>query len=356
MTHTFLTKDFRRKKDSDSAESVSEVPFFFNFLRSGYTDCQTFCCSEEHCRQPLPPSFTAKPAYPLTWKKNSVSSLGLRQCEIKYSVTARLWNDGEAVTEVSRPWTYTPRSPLPPPPISVSDFPKEYRLFAKEFATDLIKLKVYGEISAEVEQARPILVRELGAEEAVAVSVPVKLRAECAQQPDITRCDCELSLETNKLFSIKCQGAKIPQLHDMPLTVAAERVKSRQQTYTCSDISWHRAVGTSLFNPMEWKWMLIFNIADDNGLHWAATVDTTFYLQQKFPLPTFSTGFLSLRHTLVMNLKLFNQRGRRVTHALTLRNPLQIAYASSAPKAHLETMHDTPDVDYFDDTEDSFVS
>lgn len=250
MTHTFLTKDFRRKKEIGGKNCVSEVPFFFNFLPSGYTDCQTFCCSEEHCRQPLPPSFTAKPSYPLTWKKNSISSLGLRKCEIKYSVTARLWNDGEAVVEVSRPWNYTPRSHLPPPPISVSDFPKEYRLRAKEFATDLIKLKVYGEISAEIEQAQPIWVSELAAQEAIALSVPVKLQAECAQQPDITSYNCEFSLETNKLFSIKCQGAKIPQLHDMPLTVAAERVRSRQQTCTSSDISWHRAVGMSLHHTM----------------------------------------------------------------------------------------------------------
>lgn len=356
MTHTFLTKDFRRQKSVDSGESVSEVPFFFNFLPSGYTDCQTFCCSEEHCRQPLPPSFTAKPSYPLTWKENSVSSLGLRKCEIKYSVTARLWNDGEVVAEVSRPWTYTPRSHVPPPPISVSDFPKEYRLSAKEFATDLIKLKVYGEISAKVEQARPILVRDPAAEEAIALSVPVKLRAECTQRPDITKCDCEFSLETNKLFSIKCQGAKIPQLHDMPLTVGAERVKSRQQTYTSSDISWHRAVGRSLFNTMKCPLMLKLSVTDKNGLHWAALVDTTFYLQQKFPLPTFSAGFVSLRHTLVMKLKLVNQRGRVVTHALSLRNPLQIAHASSAPKAPFERTHDTPEVDYFDDAEDLFVS
>lgn len=100
----------------------------------------------------------------------------------------------------------------------------------------------------------------------------------------------------------------------------------------------------------------MINVTDENGLHWVATVDTTFCLQQKLPLPTFSTGFVSLRHTLVMNLKLVNQRGRCVTHALNLRNPLQIAYAYSAPKTHYERTHDTPERDYFGDAEDLFVS
>lgn len=236
-------KDFRCQKSTESGDSISEAPFFFNLLPCGYTESQTFCCSEEHCRQPLPPSFRAKPTYPLTWKTNSTSSLGLRRCNINYSVTARLWNDGEVVTEVSRPWTYTPQSHFPAPPISVSDFPKEYRLFAKAFASDFFKLRVYGELSAEIEQAKPILVRQVADEEAIALSVPVKLRAECSQQPDITRCDGSFSLETNTFFSIKCQGATLPQLHDMPPTVAAERVKSTQQVFRCAIDSWHRAIG-----------------------------------------------------------------------------------------------------------------
>lgn len=97
-------------------------------------------------------------------------------------------------------------------------------------------------------------------------------------------------------------------------------------------------------------------IVDENGLHWAAEVDTVFHLKQKqLPTPTFSSGFVSLRHTLVMNLKLVNQRGRAVTQSLCLRNPLQITYASKAPKAHLDRMHDTLGMNQFDNVQNLYV-
>ena len=102
---------------------------------------------------------------------------------------------------------------------------------------------------------------------------------------------------------------------------------------------------------------LTLAITDENGLHWAAQVNATFYIPaQQPPPPTFSTGFVSLRHTLAMDLKLVNQRGRAVTQSLTFRNPLQIAYASNERQTHVDRMPDLPTIDYFDTIKESCVS
>ncbi|KAJ2977495.1 hypothetical protein NQ176_g4339 [Zarea fungicola] len=241
---------------------------------------------------------------------NGGSTLRLSECKIKYNVTSKVWKDGKMIAHASREWKYIPTAEAAPP-IPITDFPGEYQLSARTFATNVRRLKIYGLLSIQIEEPRPVLITPAEMTSGAQVVIPTKLCIRNSEEPDIIGCKCELSLESYTYCSTICQGATLPRLHKLPLLTMAERSKRTLEACGVSTLLWRR-------------------MSDKRGPYWVANIDVTVVLQKRdLPIPTFSVGFVSARHILVIVVKPLNKMGHGAAPPFNLRAPLQIAYGPS---------------------------
>jgi hypothetical protein len=87
-------------------------------------------------------------------------------------------------------------------------------------------------------------------------------------------------------------------------------------------------------------------LTDKSGAHWQTTTRAVLSLQcDDCPLPTFSSGFVSVRYALVIRMRIFNRKGHSALRSLRLRCPLQIAYTparQSLKRSGGPARHGTP--------------
>lgn len=250
MTHTLPIDSFEEKKSTGECAK----PFFFKIPSScpEFVGDQSTCCSKGHEQHYLPPSMEAtrpvSTAY-TTEIPGGGSTLRLHRCRITYSITARMWKGGEVIAEISREWKYLPVAKASPP-ITTTDFPGEYQLYAKTVAADIRRLRIYGLLSIQIEQPHRFLIRHADMKTSSLV-MPAKLRLGYQDQHDVVEVNCALSLETYTFYSTKSQGAILPQLHKLPRLAVAESSKRVLPECSTSGLTWHRANGTQFFQTSD---------------------------------------------------------------------------------------------------------
>lgn len=307
------------------------IPFFFDvpsYCSEPVSD-PSRCCSDRHERHPLPPSMQLQQTPSNVWMSEAIdggSTLRLSECRIKYYVTSKVWKDGKIIANASKEWKYIPTAEAAPP-IPITDFPGEYQLSAKTFAANVRRLRIYGLLNIQIEQPRPVLITRAEMTTGAQVVIPTKLRIRNSEEPDIIDCKCELSLESYTFCSTICQGATLPRLHKLPLLAIAERSKRTLQECGVPTLPWRRMTGNRFPCHLTTYRSTEDAVIDKQGPYWVADIDITAVLQKRdLPVPTFSVGFVSARHTLVMVVKPLNKMGHGAAPSFNLRAPLQIAY------------------------------
>jgi hypothetical protein len=258
MTDTRSIVNFRRREALNTNGDLLWTPFFFDLPDSSFTtdrdaEESRACCSIDHERPGLPPSFRLRVIQQLlrpTFDIASVTKVGA--CDITYSITARLLKGEYEVARTSKKWLYTPTTIDPSPPLAVSDFPGEYQISAQNFAMDLLHLKRYGRLSVHIAELSALLIEQDKIHSAKTVSISPIFRLyppsglAGAKEPVLCECECTFFLEADSFFSPSCQGMILPRAHPLPPSLIFKGSSGQSQRCRFPLQSWHPTIG--MFN------------------------------------------------------------------------------------------------------------
>ncbi|OOG00300.1 hypothetical protein ASPCADRAFT_502646 [Aspergillus carbonarius ITEM 5010] len=100
---------------------------------------------------PLPPSLSFKPMS--VYDSNDLTLRG--QCRIDYCLKARLFDQSGCIAEDEFPVTFAPTHECPPP-ICITDFPREYTLHSSQHIRDLLSRRDLYHLSIQTEEPAPL--------------------------------------------------------------------------------------------------------------------------------------------------------------------------------------------------------
>ncbi|PYI04643.1 hypothetical protein BO78DRAFT_449294 [Aspergillus sclerotiicarbonarius CBS 121057] len=250
----------------------------------------------------LPPSLSFKPLS--VYDSNDLTLRG--QCRIEYCLKARLFDQGGCIAEDEFPVTFAPAHECPPP-ICITDFPREYTLHSANRIRDLLSLRDLHHLSVETEEPDPLHLNRLNTAFTI---VPLKVSYQCLgpskhhqpphQPPDLFA-KVQTSLRATTFLSVTSQ-ARVPiqleanKLRNFRLLANTVRVGSTQV----------RKLRIGSWEPEDTN-----NIdqTPDHPTTWTSTAHLIFTVDDhEYVPPTFTHPYVSRRYSLSISIDVDGSR------------------------------------------------
>ncbi|PWY75246.1 hypothetical protein BO94DRAFT_568601 [Aspergillus sclerotioniger CBS 115572] len=280
-------------------------------------------CSETGL--PLPPSLSFKPIS--VYDSNDLTLRG--QCRIQYALKARLFDQSECIAEDEFPVTFAPTHEAPPP-ICITDFPREYTLQSSYLARDLLSRRDLYNIEIETEEPPPLCLNRLNTAFTI---VPLKWRYKClapskhhqVNNPPDLFATVRTSLHATTFISVTSQP-RVPvqveanKLKNFRLLGNTIKIDGTTQVRKLRIASWEPGSDTTHDTVSD---LDSESYTESKPETWESTAHLIFtFDENNYVPPTFTHPYVSRRYSLVIGIEVDGSRDG----SFQLRVPVHVSY------------------------------